>query len=106
MKPSGNITNKTTILVVTTIASFLIPLMISSVNVALPAIGSQYNMNVIVLSWVTTAYILASVALMIPFGKIADIYGRNKVFILGIIFFILGSILTLTSPNGTIFLHL
>jgi MFS family permease len=104
LKPSENKTSKTTTLVVTTIASFLIPLMTSSVNVALPAIGSQYNMNVIALSWVSTAYILASAMLLIPFGRIADIYGRNKIFILGIIVFILGSILALISPTGTMLL--
>jgi EmrB/QacA subfamily drug resistance transporter len=61
------------------------------VNIALPSIGKAFSMDAILLSWVTTVYLLASAMFFIPFGKIADIYGRKKIFTYGILTFILGS---------------
>lgn len=45
------------------------------------------------LSWVATSYILASAIALVPFGKIADIYGRKRVFTCGIVTFTLSSLL-------------
>jgi len=44
-------------------------------------------MDAIALSWVATAYILASALFLVPFGKIADIYGRKKIFLCGLAVF-------------------
>ncbi len=92
---------KSSSLAVTTVASFLVPFMMSSINVLLPAVGNEYQLNVIALSWVTTTYMLSSVALMIPFGRVADIYGRRKLFIAGVIVFMLGSVLCAASVSGS-----
>ncbi|MBI2909790.1 MAG: MFS transporter [Chloroflexi bacterium] len=55
----------------------------SSVNIALPSIGRDLGMDAINLGWVATSYALAAAMLLVPFGRIADIYGRKKVFIYG-----------------------
>jgi len=83
--------NKKPALFITTLASFLTPFGISSVNIALPTIGEAFSMDAILLSWVTTAYLLTSAMFLVPCGKIADIYGRKRMFTYGILTFILGS---------------
>jgi EmrB/QacA subfamily drug resistance transporter len=96
--------NQVVILTVTTLASFLIPIMSSAVNVALPAISSEYNMDVITLGWVTTSYMLASAALLIPFGRLSDMYGRRNIFIFGLFVFLGGSVLSALAASGAMLL--
>jgi len=79
---------------------FLTPFMSSSVNIALPSIGEEFAMNAILLSWVNTAYLLAAAVFLVPFGRVADIYGRKKVFSYGIIVYTLSSFLLGVSPSG------
>jgi EmrB/QacA subfamily drug resistance transporter len=83
---------KRSALFVTTLAAFFSPFGVSSVNIALPSIGKEFLMDAILLSWVTTAYLLASAMFLVPFGKIADIYGRKRIFTYGIMTFTLASI--------------
>jgi EmrB/QacA subfamily drug resistance transporter len=83
--------NKRPALFITTLASFLTPFGISSVNIALPSIGKAFSIDAILLSWVTTAYLLTSAMFFVPFGKIADIYGRKRLFTCGILTFTLAS---------------
>jgi len=60
--------------------------MISSVNMHFPAIGKEFSMDAVSLGWVSTAYLLASAMFLVPIGRIADIYGRKKLFITGILY--------------------
>ena len=83
--------NRSPALLITTLASFLTPFGISSVNIALPSIGKTFSMDAILLSWVTTVYLLTSAMFVVPFGKIADIYGRKRMFTYGIMTFTLAS---------------
>ena len=78
-------------LIVATLTSFMGPFMIASVNVALPAIQSDLQLNAVQLSWVGTAYLLAVAVVLVPAGKIADIYGRKRIFTLGLIVYTLGA---------------
>jgi EmrB/QacA subfamily drug resistance transporter len=83
--------NKRITLLVVTLAAFLAPFDGSSVNVALPSIGKEFSMDAISLGWVATAYLLASAMFLVPFGRIADIYGRKKIFNIGILAFTVAS---------------
>jgi EmrB/QacA subfamily drug resistance transporter len=74
-------------LFVVTLAAFLTPFDGSSVNIALPSIGKEFSMDAISLGWVATAYLLASAMFLVPFGRVADIYGRKKIFTVGILAF-------------------
>ena len=88
-------------LLVTTLGAFLSPFGISSVNIALPSIGREFAMDAVLLGWVTTSYLLASAAFGVPFGRVADIYGRKRAFTYGISTFTLASIgLALSSSGG------
>lgn len=87
-------------LYVATVSSFLTPFMGSATNVALPAIQKEFQLDAILLTWVATAYLLSCAVFLIPFGKVADIYGRKKVFVTGIAVFTLSSCLTAVSLNS------
>ncbi|MCE5248727.1 MFS transporter [bacterium] len=86
--------NKQIILVAATAGSFLTPFMGSAVNIALPTIGRDFGLSAIVLSWIATSYLLAAAVFLVPFGKIADIYGRRKIFTSGIMIYALASFLS------------
>jgi EmrB/QacA subfamily drug resistance transporter len=87
------------ILLVTTLSSFLTPLMGSAVNVALPAIAKELSMNALSLSWVASSFILAAAITLIPLGRLADIYGRRRIFIYGALIFTVASSFCIWSPS-------
>ncbi|MCX6001297.1 MAG: MFS transporter [Chloroflexi bacterium] len=64
-------------------AAFLTPFMASSVTIALPSIGNEFAIDAVTLSWIATSFILSAAVFLIPFGRIADLLGRKKVFIWG-----------------------
>lgn len=92
-------TLKRSALLVATLSSFMTPFMGSSVNIALPSIGRAFGMDAVLLSWVATSYILAAVTFLVPFGRMADIHGRKKVFACGISTFTLSSLLVASSTS-------
>jgi len=92
--------NKRTVLLIATMASFLTPFMGSSINIALPSIGKEFAMDAILLSWVATAYLLAAAVALVPFGRIADIYGRKRIFTYGILIYTLSSLLSAFSTSA------
>jgi EmrB/QacA subfamily drug resistance transporter len=81
-------------LIVAALTSFLGPFMISGVNVALPVIQKEFSADAVILSWIATSYLLSSAVCLVPVGKIADIYGRKKIFKWGLIVFVLSSFLS------------
>lgn len=97
MKESNN---QRTALIISTLSSFMTPFMVSSLNVALPSIGNEFGLDAISLSWVATSYLLSAAIFLIPFGRLADIYGRKKIFIYGVTIYTIFSLLILTSNSG------
>ncbi len=95
----NNTVNKKVVLLVTTLSSFLAPFMGSSVVIGLPAIEKEFSMNAVALSWVSLSYLLAAAMFLVPFGKIADIHGRKKIFKYGILIDIAASLLLSISTN-------
>jgi EmrB/QacA subfamily drug resistance transporter len=83
--------SKRAALIVTTLSSFLTPLAASAVNIALPSIGKEFGMDAISLSWVATAFIVTAAMFLVPFGRLADIYGRKRIFIYGTWMFTISS---------------
>ena len=96
-----NRTSKRITLLSTTLASFLVPFIGASINVALPAMGSEFSLDAISLSWITTSFLLASAAFLVPFGRLADMIGRKRVFLAGVILFSLSSLFLALSPSAT-----
>ncbi len=83
--------NKKVILFVTTTASFLTPFMGSSINIALPSIGREFSMSAVLMGWVAYSFLLAAAAVLVPVGKIADIWGRKRIFCIGLVVYTLSS---------------
>ncbi len=83
------------------LSSFLTPFMAAGANIALPRIGAELRMHAVQLSWTATAYILSAAVFLLPFGRLADIYGRKKIFTWGIVFFGLASLLIAIAQDAT-----
>lgn len=92
--------NQKTALIISTLASFTTPFMVSALNVALPSLGKDFGLDAISLSWVATSYLLSAAIFLIPFGRLADIHGRKKIFILGVTIYTLFSLLIVASNSG------
>jgi len=100
-KYTGENTSKKTILLVATFAAFLTPFLGSAVNLALPAIGKDLGADAIELGWVISSFILSSAVFLLPFGRLADIIGRKKIFSYGILLFTISTFLILFSYSIT-----
>ncbi len=98
--------NRQVALLVTTIASFLTPFTVSAIAIALPSIGDELKMNAIMLGWVATAFLIAGGVLVVPIGKIADIYGRKRIFIYGMFTYTAASILLALSNSSAMLISL
>jgi len=90
---------KRVVLLIAMMSSFLTPFMSSSVNIALPSIGQELSIDAVLLGWVASAYLLAAAMFLVPFGRVADIYGRKKVFTYGVSLFTLSSLLIAISDS-------
>lgn len=82
------------------LSSFMMPFMMASLNVALPSIGAEFAMSAVTLSWVVTSYSLATAVVLLPSGRIGDLYGRNRVFVWGLVVFTLGAALSAAATGG------
>lgn len=87
-----------TILLSLLLTMFLAALDQTIVATALPTIGRQFQ-DVTNLSWVITAYLLASTAVAPVFGTLSDIYGRKSTIITALALFIAGSVTCALAPN-------
>ncbi len=78
-----NSPDKRFVLVIASLPNFLFPFMSTAINVALPKMSIDLSLDAVLMGWIVTAYQLASVILVLPFGRLADIYGRKKIMMAG-----------------------
>ena len=90
---------KRSVLTVTVFASFLTPFMASSVNLALPSIGEEFDLNAVTLNWIVSSYMLTTSILLLPAGRLGDILGRKKIFTTGLVIFTVTMIILTFTPN-------
>ena len=93
---------KKVILLVACLASFLVPFTGSSITVALPAMAAQFNADAVTLGWITSAYIVSAALFIVPFGRLGDIFGRKKLFVLGVLIFTIASLASAFAPTAGI----
>jgi EmrB/QacA subfamily drug resistance transporter len=79
---------------------FMIMLDNTVVNVALPSIERDLHITISELEWVVTAYALTFAALLVTGGKLADLYGRRRIFIVGLAVFTLSSLACGLAPTA------
>lgn len=93
IEPSGgSTTNPWTAFSVIAVAIYLTILDLYIVNIAIPAIAADFSgSDLSSLSWVLTAYAVAFSAVLVPAGKLGDLYGRRRLFSTGLLVFVAGS---------------
>jgi MFS family permease len=86
-------------LVVLLLANFMNLMDVTIVNVALPSMQLNLRADPSQIEWVVAAYVLAFALGLLPFGRLGDIVGRKKMFLVGVAGFTLGSLLCGISPT-------
>jgi len=94
-------TNPWLVLVVLTTGFFMILLDTTIVNVAIPAMSKGLNATLDEILWVLNAYILVYAVLLIPAGRLGDLFGQRNMFALGLAVFTVASALCGFSQNST-----
>jgi len=89
------------LLLATMSAAFLNPFSGSSINIALPVIGKTFHEPIQHVNWVATSFLLTSAIFLLTAGKLADFFSQKKVFVLGLIFFSIFTLLCGLSQNLT-----
>ena len=80
-------TSRSATLFVVCTAHFLMPFMMSAVGVALPAIGRDFAASAMQLGLVETTYVLSASIFLLAMGRLGDIHGRRRIFLIGILAF-------------------
>lgn len=79
-------------LLMSTMTALLTPFLGSAVNVALPAVAADLHLDPVSLSWVATAFLVATTVCLVPFGRLADLVGRKRVFMVGMTVFLVAAV--------------
>ncbi|WP_405730279.1 MFS transporter [Streptomyces sp. NBC_01537] len=85
-------------------AQFMVALDFSILNVALPVLGKDLGMSQANLQWAVTAFALPSGGFLLLFGRIADLYGRRRLFLGGLALFTAASVLATLAWSPAVFL--
>ncbi|QQE79885.1 MFS transporter [Alicyclobacillus sp. SO9] len=94
------------VLSVTSIGVMLTLLNVGTLNVALPDIANHFHAGSTSASWILLSYMLANTILILVFGRMADIFGRKKMYLAGFILFTGVSLLIGISPNVAVLIIL
>lgn len=85
-------------------AQFMVALDFSVLNVALPVLGKDLGLSRSALQWAVTAFALPSGGFLLLFGRIADLFGRKKLFLTGLVLFGAASLLATLAWDPASFL--
>ncbi|MDR0350526.1 MAG: MFS transporter [Coriobacteriales bacterium] len=97
--PHAPLSGNMAVLGVIILASFLPPFVGSSLNVSAPSIGLEFHTTVAALSWLVVAFLLCSVSLVLPLGRLGDLTSRRALLITGFIILAITSVIMLFSPS-------
>jgi len=92
--------NRRLILSLIIVTSFINPFLGAAINIALPAISGEFSMGAVGMSWVAMSFLLSSAIFLVPFGKLADIKGRKRIFLTGNLIIAVTSLLCALSFSG------
>jgi len=88
------------VLLVTVLGSAMASIDATVVGLALPAIGRDFGASLTTLQWVVTAYTLALAGLLLFAGTLGDRYGRKRIFLAGVVWFAVSSLLCGLAPSA------
>ena len=97
---------KKILLFVCCVAGFLTPFLTSGVNIAILAMGLEFGVDAVRLSWITTATLLSMAIFLVPAGKVGDIWGHRNVLLFGIVLVFASATLMPIVPNFPLLLLL
>src|SRR5579859_2794439 len=86
---------------VTTVGSFMAALDSTVVILALPNMLQDLHSDLVRMTWIILGYLIVSTVLQLSFGRMADMFGRVRMYNLGFVIFTLGSVLCGLSPTDT-----
>lgn len=72
---------------------------VTIVNVTIPAIRAEFNASLASIEWITAVYALVFAAFIITWGRIGDELGRRRIFVAGVVVFVIGSLIVGTAPS-------
>src|SRR5690606_10376815 len=87
------------VLLSTVLGSTLVMLDSTVVNVGLPAIGTDLGAGVAGRQWIVSSYLLTLSALLLLGGALGDRLGRRRIFLLGVLWFAVASLLCAVAPS-------
>ncbi len=87
------------VLTVTSIGVLVVGLNASTLNVALPTVVRHFHASPLAASWMLLSYMLANAVLILFFGRLADIVGRERLYLTGFFILTAASLLLGVSPN-------
>lgn len=85
--------NKWSVLIIVVLSTFMSTLDSSIVNVALPRMADSLLVTTASIQFVATSYLIVISGTVLIFGKLGDMFGKTKMFILGVMVFTIGSLL-------------
>ncbi|HYX50000.1 MAG TPA: MFS transporter [Ktedonobacteraceae bacterium] len=99
---TGSSSQLSIILVLITLAQFMTVVDFTIVQVALPSIGSEFGVSVNGLQWIVTTYGLTLAGFLLLSGRVGDMYGRKRLFIIGVLVFSLASMAGGIAPSENV----
>ena len=92
-------TDRRNVLLACCFARFIAPLLSTMMNLSLVNIGAEFGVGSHSLAYVNTSFLLSSVIFMVPMANVGDIYGKKKMFLLGVALIAVASLLAAFSPS-------
>lgn len=96
--------NRLTATIAAGVSSFLTPFMSSSINIALPALAQELQLDAVSLSWIANISLLSAGVFLVPFGRWADIWGRRLIFACGLGLYSVASLLSMVASTAGLLL--
>ena len=96
---AGSSSQLSVVLALITLAQFMVVVDFTIVQVALPSIGKEFSVSVNGLQWIVTAYGLTLAGFLMLSGRMGDMYGHKKLFIIGVLLFSLASLIGGLAPS-------
>lgn len=88
------------LIAIVAVTAFMGTFLISSINIALPAIGKSFGLDAVALSWIVTSFLLSTAIFLLPVGRWGDLTGIRRIFKSGMVIFTLSSLLCGLAGSG------